>query len=41
MVKEVSENMREWYFETGGIYLSRQSHIPYFSLKEVIEKCNI
>jgi hypothetical protein len=30
IVKQVSENMRDWYFDVGGIYLSKRSRGPYF-----------
>lgn len=38
IVKSVSGKMRDWYFDTGGIYLSRQSRKPYFDLKETLQK---
>ena len=37
LVKETSEKMRNWYFDTGGIYLSRQSRDPYFKMKEAMQ----
>jgi hypothetical protein len=37
VVKDTSERMREWYFETGGIYLSRESRGPYFQLKAAMQ----
>jgi hypothetical protein len=37
LVKNISEEMRDWYFDTGGIYLSRQSRGPYFKMKEVMQ----
>ena len=38
IVKSVSGKMRDWYFDTGGIYLSKQSRKPYFELKETLQK---
>jgi hypothetical protein len=29
--------MRDWYFDTGGIFLSRKSRGPYFGLKQVMQ----
>jgi len=37
-VECVSEELRAWYFKEGGIYLSRQSRKPYFSLKEQLQR---
>jgi hypothetical protein len=37
IVKETSESMRDWYFDTGGIYLSRESRTPYFALKKAMQ----
>jgi hypothetical protein len=37
VVKEVAEKMRIWYFEQGGIFLTKESYIPYFSLKEAMQ----
>ncbi len=37
IVKETSENLRDWYFDTGGIFLSRESREPYFALKKAIQ----
>jgi hypothetical protein len=33
IVKDTSENMRDWYFDVGGVYLSQESRTPYFALK--------
>jgi hypothetical protein len=38
IAKATSEAMRDWYFDQGGIYLSRVSREPYFELKEVLQK---
>jgi hypothetical protein len=37
VVKEVAEKMRVWYFQQGGIFLTKESYTPYFSLKEVMQ----
>ena len=37
VVKEVAEKMRIWYFQQGGIFLTKESYTPYFSLKEVMQ----
>lgn len=37
IVKATSESMRDWYFDVGGIYLSRESREPYFALKEALQ----
>jgi hypothetical protein len=29
--------MRDWYFNEGGIYLSKRSRQPYFALKAQIQ----
>jgi hypothetical protein len=38
LVKKTSENMRDWYFDTGGVYLSRESRDRYFKLKATMQK---
>lgn len=38
IIKDLSEEMRKWYFEEGGIYLSKRSRKPYFNLKESLQK---
>ena len=38
IVKETSESMRDWYFDVGGIYLSRESREPYFALKRAMQE---
>jgi hypothetical protein len=37
LVMRTSEAMRDWYFDTGGIYLSRESRGPYFELKGTMQ----
>ncbi len=38
IVKATSEGMRDWYFDRGGIYLSRASRGPYFDLKAAMQE---
>src|SRR6185295_3376603 len=38
VVKETSESMRDWYFDLGGIFLSRESRGPYFALKQRMQE---
>ena len=38
IIKRTSENMRDWYFDIGGIYLSQKSREHYFALKESMQK---
>ena len=38
IVKDTSESMRDWYFDTGGIYLSQEARKPYFDLKAVMQE---
>ena len=37
IVKETSESMRDWYFDVGGIFLSRESREHYFALKQEMQ----
>lgn len=37
VVRTVSADMRDWYFNEGGIYLSKRSRKPYFALKEQMQ----
>ena len=37
IIRETTENMRDWYFDTGGIYLSRLSREPYMKLKGAMQ----
>jgi hypothetical protein len=30
IIRNTSEELRDWYFDTGGIYLSKESRTPYF-----------
>ena len=36
-IKAVAEETREWYFDRGGIYLSKRSRKPYFRLKSLLQ----
>ena len=38
MLKGVTEAMRDWYFDHGGLFLTAASRIPYFELKEAIRQ---
>ncbi|MFY9824312.1 MAG: hypothetical protein WAM82_23250 [Thermoanaerobaculia bacterium] len=38
VIKETSESMRDWYFDLGGIFLSRESRAPYFALKHKMQE---
>ncbi len=38
VIKDTSEQMRDWYFDTGGICLSAKSRGPYFDLKDLMQK---
>lgn len=33
VIRDTSEDLRDWYFDVGGIYLSKASRTPYFHLK--------
>jgi hypothetical protein len=35
---EVSNQTRKWYFQTGGIYLTQASRVPYFRWKELMQQ---
>src|SRR5215211_802369 len=37
LLKKLSEQMRDWYFGGGGLYLSEQSRTTYFKLKQDIK----
>lgn len=37
IIKNTSEDLRDWYFDVGGIYLSKQSRDPYFHLKTLMQ----
>jgi hypothetical protein len=37
IAKQTSEQMRDWYFDGCGMYLSRQSRGPYFDLKAALQ----
>jgi hypothetical protein len=38
IIRDTSEDLRDWYFDVGGIYLSKQSRHPYFHLKCLMQK---
>jgi hypothetical protein len=37
VMRELTESMRKWYFEEGGLYLSEGARGAYFSLKQTIQ----
>ena len=37
-VRDTSEDMRDWYFGGGGLFLSQASRKPYFDLKETLQQ---
>ncbi|MDZ7309603.1 MAG: hypothetical protein ONB49_21450, partial [candidate division KSB1 bacterium] len=37
LVKQTAAAMRDWYFDNGGIFLSRASRGPYFALKRKMQ----
>ena len=37
-LRELTESMRVWYFEKGGLYLSEAARAAYFNLKDSIQK---
>ena len=37
IIKDTSEDLRDWYFDIGGIYLSKESRTPYFDLKGLMQ----
>jgi hypothetical protein len=43
-VRDLSANMRQWYYETGGIFLSTDARVRYFAvqdaIKEILDKRN-
>ncbi len=38
VIKDTAGNMRDWYFGGGGIYLTKESRVPYFNLKKAMQK---
>ena len=38
IVKETAEDLRDWYFDVGGIYLSKESRGPYFEWKSLMQE---
>jgi hypothetical protein len=37
-ITELTNSMRQWYFEEGGLYLSEAARETYFDLKKAIHK---
>ena len=37
-IMKVAAETRDWYFNEGGIYLSKHSRKPYFDLKEQLQR---
>jgi hypothetical protein len=37
ILKDISDKTRTWYFEVGGIYLTRASTTPYFKWKGLMQ----
>lgn len=37
-IKTIAEETRDWYFDQGGIYLSKRSRKPYFDFKDHMQK---
>ena len=37
VMKDISDSTRAWYFQTGGIYLTRASATPYFKWKGLMQ----
>jgi hypothetical protein len=37
LLQNVTTEMRDWYFDFGGLYMSEYSRIPYFELKDTIK----
>jgi len=38
IIQDILGNMVEWYFEKGGIYLSKRSRRPYFRFKDTMKQ---
>lgn len=38
IIRDTSQAMRDWYYDAGGIYLSRESRLPYFTLKRSLQR---
>jgi hypothetical protein len=38
VMKDISDKTRTWYFQTGGIYLTRASATPYFKWKGLMQQ---
>lgn len=41
VINDTSEELRDWYFDIGGIYLSKESRTPYFNLKQLMQNIKI
>jgi len=37
VLRAISDQTRSWYFQKGGIYLTKRSRKPYFKWKEVMQ----
>ena len=37
VIRSISDQSRTWYFQKGGIYLTKRSRKPYFQWKEVMQ----
>lgn len=37
-IKTIARETRDWYFDEGGIYLSKRSRQPYFDFKDAMQK---
>jgi hypothetical protein len=37
-IKKLSETLRQWYFEEGGLFLSERSRDAYFALQDELTK---
>lgn len=37
VLRSISDQTRTWYFQKGGIYLTKRSRQPYFKWKEVMQ----
>ena len=35
-LQTVSNQLRQWYFEIGGMFLTEKSRTPYFALQELL-----
>ena len=37
VIRSISDKTRSWYFQKGGIYLTKRSRKPYFKWKKVMQ----